>query len=89
MSSSGGSWGPDGFLHLTGHDRAKLYRMRLPKAGSVLELVAVIPMNIRGRGIAWHRSQPGVICGVIRATRQERAAGGSHQVTVFRLPEKP
>jgi len=89
MSNSGGSWGPDGYLYLTGHDPAELYRMRLPKAGSVLELVDVIPMNIRGQGIAWDRSQPGVIYGIIRATAKERAAGGSHKVTVFRLVEKP
>jgi len=89
MSNSGGSWGPDGYLYLTGHDPAELYRMRLPKAGSVLELVDVIPMNIRGQGIAWDRSQPGVIYGIIRATVKERALGGSHKVTVFRLVEKP
>src|SRR5688572_20053527 len=89
MSNSGGSWGPDGYLYLTGHDPAELYRMRLPKAGSVLELVDVIPMNIRGQGIAWDRSQPGVIYGIIRATAKERAAGGGHKVTVFRLVEKP
>ena len=74
MSNSGGSWGPDGFLYLTGHDPAELYRMRLPKAGSVLELVDVIPMNIRGQGIAWDRSQPGVIYGIIRATAKEKPA---------------
>ena len=68
MSNSGGSWGPDGYLYLTGHDPAELYRMRLPKAGSVLELVDIIPMNIRGQGIAWDRSQPDVIYGIIRAT---------------------
>lgn len=89
MSNSGGSWGPDGYLYLTGHDPAELYRMRLPKAGSVLELVDIIPMNIRGQGIAWDRSQPGVIYGIIRATAKERADGGSHKVTVFRLIEKP
>lgn len=89
MSNSGGSWGPDGFLYLTGHDPAELYRVRLPKAGSVLELVDVIPMNIRGQGIAWNRSQPGVIYGIIRATAQERKAGDHHRVTVFRLTEKP
>jgi hypothetical protein len=88
MSNSGGSWGPDGFLYLTGHDPAELYRMRLPKAGSVLELVDIIPMNIRGQGIAWDRSQPGVIYGIIRATAKEKAAGGNHKVTVFRLGEK-
>jgi hypothetical protein len=89
MSNSGGSWGPDGFLYLTGHDPAELYRMRLPNAGSVLELVDVIPMKIRGQGIAWDRSEPGVIYGIIRATKEERAAGSNHKVTVFRLVEKP
>jgi hypothetical protein len=46
-------------------------------------------MNIRGQGIAWDRSQPGVIYGIIRATAKERAEGGGHKVTVFRLVEKP
>jgi hypothetical protein len=88
MSNSGGAWGPDGFLYLTGHDPAELYRMRLPKAGSVLEVVDIIPMNIRGQGIAWDKSQPGVIYGIIRATAKEKAAGGTHKVTVFRLTDK-
>ena len=88
MSNSGGTWGPDGSLYLSGHDPAELYRMRFPKAGSVLELAAVIPMNIRGQGIAWDRSDPGIIYGIIRATAQEKAAGGQHKVTVFRLGDK-
>jgi hypothetical protein len=85
MSNSGGSWGHDGYLYLSGHDPAEIYRMRLPSAGSTLELVDVIPMNIRGQGIAWDRSDPGVIYGIIRASAAERKAGGSHKVTVFRL----
>ena len=89
MSNSGGSWGPDGFLYLTGHDPAELYRVRLPKAGSVLELVDIIPMNVRGQGIAWDRSEPGVIYGIIRATAAERAAGGGHKVTVFKFDATP
>ena len=89
MSNSGGSWGPDGSLYLTGHDPAELYRMRFPKAGSVLELAAVIPMNIRGQGIAWDRSDPGVIYGIIRVLPQEKATGGQHKVTVFKLAEMP
>jgi hypothetical protein len=89
MSNSGGSWGPDGFLYLTGHDPAELYRVRLPKAGSVLEVVDIIPMNVRGQGIAWDRSEPGVIYGIVRATAKERATGGGHKVTVFRLVDKP
>lgn len=85
MSNSGGSWGPDGLLYLSGHDPAEVYRMRLPKAGSVLELVDIIPMQIRGQGIAWDRSQPDVLYGIVRATRKELEAGGSHKVTVSRL----
>jgi len=89
MSNSGGSWGPDGYLYLTGHDPAEVYKMRLPKAGSVLELVETIPANIRGQGIAWDRSDRGVIYGIIRATGKERAAGVSNKVTVFRLVDVP
>ncbi len=45
-------------------------------------------MNIRGQGIAWDRSEPGVIYGIIRATAKEKAAGGEHKVTVFKMGEK-
>jgi hypothetical protein len=85
MSNSGGSWGPDGFLYLSGHDPAEVYKMAVPKAGSVLELIEIIPLNIRGQGIAWDRSQPGVVYGIIRATERERAAGTGNRVTVSRL----
>ena len=89
MSNSGGSWGPDGYLYLTGHDPAEVYKMRLPSAGSVLELVETIPANIRGQGIAWDRSDRGVLYGIIRATRKEREAGVGNKVTVFRLADVP
>ena len=85
MSNSGGSWGPDQQLYLTGHDPAELYRVRFPKAGSVMELAEVIPMNIRGPGIAWDRSDKGVIYGIVRATAAEKAAGGQHKVTVSKM----
>jgi len=85
MSNSGGSWGPDGFLYLTGHDLGELYRMRLPAAGSVLELVTTLPMGVRGQGIAWDRSHAGVIYGVVRATPEERVAGVPNKVVAFRL----
>jgi hypothetical protein len=88
MSNSGGSWGPDGFLYLSGHDTAELYKMALPSAGSVLELVEIVPLNIRGQGISWDRSRPGVIYGIIRANARELAAGTANRVTVSRLIEK-
>ena len=85
MSNSGGSWGPDGKLYLSGHDPAEVYRMRFPKAGSILEVEAILPVNIRGQGIAWDRSAPGTLYGVVRATAREREAGIGHKVTVSRL----
>jgi hypothetical protein len=87
MSNSGGSWGPDGFLYLTGHDLGEAYKIRLPKAGSVLELVATIPLGIRGQGIAWDRSDVGVLYGVVRAAPSERTTGGTDKVVSFRLPQ--
>jgi hypothetical protein len=88
MSNSGGSWGPDGFLYLSGHDPAEVYKMTVPEAGSVLELGETVALNIRGQGIAWDRSQPGVIYGVLRATALERAAGIGNRVTVSRMLEE-
>jgi hypothetical protein len=91
MTNSGGTWGPDGFLYLSGHDPAEVYKMRLPKMGSVLELVEVLPMNIRGQGIAWDRSKGtgagkgrhNTLWGVIRATAKEKEAGSEHKVMAF------
>ncbi|WP_119300407.1 cycloisomerase [Dongia deserti] len=66
MSNSGGSWGPDGKLYVTGHDNAELYIMDLPTIGSELKWVGTIPAEIAGQGIAFDHSQPGVVYGVIR-----------------------
>lgn len=76
MSISGGSWGPDGRLYVSGHDHPEVYVMRLPKMGSILELEETIPVGIAGQGIAWDRSEPGVFYGIVRKTRE---------VVVFRL----
>lgn len=66
MSNSGGSWGPDGKLYITGHDNAELYVMELPEIGSELTWVGTIPAEIAGQGIAFDHSQPGVVYGIIR-----------------------
>ena len=66
MSNSGGSWGPDGRLYLTGHDPAEAYVMELPEAGSILQWVATVPLKNTGQGIAWDRSARDVIYGIIR-----------------------
>ena len=56
MSNSGGSWGPDGRLWLTGHDLGEAYVMTLPEAGSELRWVATVELpGVEGQGIAWDR----------------------------------
>lgn len=59
MSNSGGSWGPDGYLYLTGHDFPEIYVMALPATGSQLDWVATVTVpGLDGQGIAWDRSVP-------------------------------
>ncbi|TDW60732.1 hypothetical protein [Kribbella pratensis] len=59
MSNSGGSWGPDGRLWLTGHDLGEAYVMELPTAGSELRWIATVNLpDVQGQGIAWDRSDP-------------------------------
>lgn len=97
MSNSGGSWGPDGFLYLTGHDPALVHQVKLPEAGSKLQLVETIALNrggdltnidnvsVRGQGIAWDRSSCGDLYGIIRVTDAEEEAGVVNKVTVSRV----
>jgi hypothetical protein len=57
MSNSGGSWGPDGNLYLTGHDLPETYVMALPESGTELTWVDTVALDgIEGQGIAWDRS---------------------------------
>jgi hypothetical protein len=68
MSISGGVWQGDTIL-ATGHDHRKLYRLRLPQLGSVLELVDVLPSPFPGQGIAADPKTGGLV-GIDRAKRQ-------------------
>ncbi len=77
MSASGGAFGADGRLYVTGHDRPELYVLDVPKGGGALTLVATLPIPVNGQAIAFDRSAPGVLFGVNRATRE---------VLGFRLP---
>lgn len=57
MSNSGGSWGPDGRLYLTDHDRSTLYVVSVPEKGSMVEWTETMPLpGIEGQGIAWDRT---------------------------------
>jgi hypothetical protein len=69
-SNSGGVWGDDGRLYLTGHDRAEVYALRLPEAGSVLVHEATIGIGTAGQAIAWDRHAPRTLWSINRATRE-------------------
>ena len=67
-SISGGVWQGDDLL-ATGHDRKVIYRLRLPQAGSVLELLEVRPSPFPGQGIAADPVTGGLV-GIDRAKKQ-------------------
>ena len=69
-SNSGGSFGPDGLLYVTGHDRPEVYGMALPEAGSVLVWKKLVQGTTPGQGIAWDRSRPGILVGVDRDRKE-------------------
>lgn len=69
-SSSGGDWGDDGLLYVTGHDEKELYVLRLPRQGVALDYVTTIDVPFAGQSWAWDRSVPDrrIIYGISRAT---------------------
>jgi len=77
MSNSGGSWGPDGNLYCTGHDAAEIYVLKLPAAGSILELDNILPVDIQGQGIAWDRSEQNVLYTIKRKEKKVIIFGSS------------
>ena len=52
MTASGGIWGPKNTLLVSGHHAPELYQLRLPKVGSILELIQIIASPAEGQGIA-------------------------------------
>jgi hypothetical protein len=80
MSNSGGSWGPDGRLWISGHDKQEVYALMLPEAGSVLRWTGTAELDIAGQGLAWDRSDRRLIWGVVR-----NEAKGENRVTASRL----
>jgi len=66
FSSSGGSWGPDGLLYVSGHGQPELYVLRIPLRGTVLTLLRTIKMESTGQGIAWDREQKDLFCSIKR-----------------------
>lgn len=70
MSISGGGWGPDGRLYLSGHDLPELYVVAIPNGGGVLEHMATLPMEAEGQAIDWDESDKGMLYGITRRSRE-------------------
>lgn len=69
-SSSGGVWGDDGLLYVTGHDLPEIYVLRLPKNGGSLEHLATIGVETGGQAIAWDTAKRRQLWSIDRATKQ-------------------
>ncbi|MBN8418405.1 MAG: DUF1080 domain-containing protein [Verrucomicrobia bacterium] len=69
-SSSGGSFGPDGHLFITGHDAQELYLLDLPAKGHVLIWKSAIPISAHGQAFAWDRIESGVLYSIDRKTSE-------------------
>jgi hypothetical protein len=69
MSNSGGSWGADGFLYITGHDHPEVYVLQIPELGSEVHWLATVKVPwIEGQGIAWDRTtESRVMWGISRS----------------------
>ena len=67
-SASGGDWGKDGLLYVSGHTRAELYAFRVPPEGGELKLVATIAMPTGGQAIGWDRRNPRLLWSIGRGT---------------------
>lgn len=69
-SASGGAWGPDGRLYVTGHDEPYLYALSLPRAGSHLVWEETIAIPAAGQGFAWDPAEPWVLYTIDRGSRE-------------------
>jgi hypothetical protein len=69
-SISGGSFGPDDLLYLTGHDAPELYVVRVPNQGPVLQHVATIAAPLEGQAWAWDRGAGRTIYGITRRSSE-------------------
>lgn len=78
-SSSGGSFGPERHLFITGHDAPELQVLDLPVTGDAWTWKTVIPISAHGQAFAWDRGEPGVLYSIDRKT---------HEVIVSRVTRR-
>ena len=69
-SASGGSFGPGGYLYVSGHDGAEIYVLTFPESGSVMNWIATVSAPINGQAFAWDSSRSSILYGINRKTRE-------------------
>ncbi|MCS7465863.1 hypothetical protein NZK35_04145 [Stieleria sp. ICT_E10.1] len=69
-SNSGGAFGPDGRLFVTGHDHGELYVLDVSADESELKHIVTVPAPIAGQGIAWDHDDSGILLGIVRARHE-------------------
>lgn len=67
-SLSGGGWGADGRLYVTGHDAPEIYVLTLPAMGSTLEWQETIAAPIEGQAWTFDPSDPETLWGIRRSS---------------------
>lgn len=70
MSISGGGWGPDGRLYLTGHGLPELYVVAIQMGGGVLDHIETLGIEAEGQAIDWDESELGMLYGITRRIRE-------------------
>lgn len=79
-TNSGGSWGPDGRLYITGHNNAEIYVLEEPKGGSEMRWITTVAADITGQGIDWDNGT--TLYGIKRRNQD-------NSVTVHSMPRIP
>jgi predicted GH43/DUF377 family glycosyl hydrolase len=86
-SNSGGAFGPNGRLYLTGHDHAEMYVLAAPQVDAKLIHLATVKAPIAGQGIAWDHSDIGTLFGIVRKKKQIVSMRLSHSTEYTKLKE--
>ena len=68
-SCSGASWGADGRLYVSGHDRPEIYVMTVPESGGEMVLQAIVPVTTGGQAIDWDPQAPDLLWSIARTGR--------------------
>ncbi|MFM7742407.1 MAG: hypothetical protein ACKO8X_02795 [Verrucomicrobiota bacterium] len=70
FSSSGGGFGLDGMVWISGHDAKELYRLSLPAGGGQARCEGKVAFASAGQAFAWDPARPQELYSIQRRTRE-------------------